>query len=238
MHHNKPDFKKMTDKERAAFLKTVQKRTSTKSPKVSYMTFNKTTRPTFVSTELDAKFNTSMKRYRNHIDTMIVLGFSNPAEPTFRDEVINDMKNVYSMYPDELMRMHNKEWIVDDIIQKMVKKHTSKKGSASKKVPVKPSTSTKTKALLESRRRQQKQDARKKPPVVAPNSNSSNSNNNNNNNNGGFNMNNNNRNNNNAKSNNMSNNNNNKNKNSAMSNNDVKKLMNNLKNLNMSVLRV
>ena len=248
MQHIKPDFKKMTAKERAEFLKTVKKRTSTKptTTKVSYLTLNKTARPTFVSNELDTKFNGSMKRYRNHIDTMIVLGFANPVEPTFRNDVINDMKNIYSMYPDELMPMHNTEWIVDDIIQKMVKKHT-KKGSATKKVPsmTNPSTSKKTKALIESRRRQQKQVARKKPVAAkSANSDKSNSNsnsNNNNNNNGGFNMNNpNNKNNNNNKMSNNNNNNNNKmsNKNSAMSNNDVKKLMNNLKNLNMSVLRV
>ena len=241
MHH-KPDFKKMTDSERKAFLKTVPKRASSTAPtkKPSYLQLNKTVRPVTVSTEFDDKFNNSMKRYHNHINNMVALGFSNPTEPTFRNDVVSNMKEFYSNNPAELVPMHNKEWIVDDIVAKMVKKHMkeSVKKMGQTKTTMIPK---KTKAVLEARRRQHKVNAAASKRRVSskPNSNDNNNNKLSNNNNNGFNMNmsnNNNNNNNNAKSN--KSNNKNSNKNSTMSNNDVKKLMNNLKKLNMSVMRV
>jgi hypothetical protein len=244
MQH-KTAFKQMTEKERKAFLKTVPKRASTapvKKKVVSYLQLNKTVRPVTVSTEFDDKFNNSMKRYHNHINNMVALGFSNPTEPTFRNDVVSNMKEFYSNNPAELVPMHNKEWIVDDIVAKMVKKHMkeSVKKMGQTKTTMIPK---KTKAVLEARRHQRKATAaatKKKVLIKSPNSVPSNNNNNN----GGFNMNkmNNNNNNGTTKSNNNNNNNmsnnNNSNKNSTMSNNDVKKLMNNLKKINMSVLRV
>ena len=239
MQH-KPDFKKMTDSERKAFLKTVPKRTSAApAKKVSYLQLNKTARPITVSAEFDDKFNNSMKRYRNHINQMVTLGFSDPVEPTFRNDVVSNMKEFYSNNPKELIPMHNKEWIVDDIVAKMVKKHMKESAKTPGQTSRPAVMPKKTKAVLEARRRQKKVTAAASKPRVSPNKSNSNNNNNNNikMNNNGFNMNmSNNNNNNNAKSN--KSNNNNSNKNSTMSNNDVKKLMNNLKKLNMSVLRV
>ena len=233
MHQQKPDFKKMTETERKAFLKDFKKtvvKKDKKPVKTTYLELNKTKRsstpkPVMNNNAVEA----SIKKYHEHIDRMVTLGFSDPSAPSFRNDVMSNMKNLYNMHPKELVPMHNTEWVVDSIVQKVY----VKKNVASEKKPVKTTVKAadtkKTKQMFEARR---KAMADKKKKVVksvnevkrVENRNS------------GFDMNasNNNR-NNNAMSNNNSNNMNNM---KPMSNNDVKKLMNNLKRLNMSVVRV
>lgn len=240
------NFKKMTEKERMAFLKTVPKREKSDKPKkMSYLKLNKAGGRTDATTSYDdEKFNNSMKKYQNHINRMVSFKFSDPADPSFRNDVMNNMKNLYNMYPNELIPMHNKNWVVDGIVQKVYAKVNKESASvAPKKAASTAGPKLKSKAMLDKRRKdlkasQKKQTAKK---VLTPVSN--NNSNNENNNRGGFNMNMSNNNNNGAMTNNnnnnsaVSNNNNNNNK-SPMSKNDVKKLMNNLKQLNMSVVRV
>lgn len=240
------NFKKMTQKERMEFLKTVPKRDKADKPmKVSYLKLNKAGGRSEAAMPFDdQKFNDSMKKYQNHINRMVSFKFSDPADPSFRNDVMNNMKNLYNMYPNELIPMHNKNWIVDGIVQKVYAKANKEKVSvAPKKAASTAGPKLKSKAMLDKRRKDLKTAAAKKKKVLTPVSNSNNENNNNNR--GGFNMNmsnnnnngaaNSNNNNNGGAANSNSNSNNNK---TPMSKNDVKKLMNNLKQLNMSVVRV
>lgn len=244
MHQQKPDFKKMTEAQRKAFLKefaqkktTAQTKRTWKPIKPVYLEFNKTGRPTPAPVMNEDAINTSMKKYHTHINRMVVLGFSDPTAPSFRNDVISNMKNLYNLHPDQLVPMHNKEWVVDSIIQKMY----AKKGSTDNQVPVKKTTllkaknAKKTKLMFDARRKAIA-DKKKKAAVTASVNRPKKTENANNH---GFDMN---VSDNNANGKSMSNNNNMSNSNTnnmkPMSNNDVKKLMNDLKRLNMSVLRV
>lgn len=242
MHQQKPYFKKMTEAQRKEFLKefaqkkktTAQTKRTWKPIKPVYLEFNKTGRPAPAPVMDYDAINTSMKKYHTHINRMVVLGFSDPTAPSFRNDVISNMKNLYNLHPDQLVPMHNKEWVVDSIVQKMY----AKKGSTDNKVPVKKTTlkaknAKKTKQMFDARRKAIA-DKKKKVAVTASANRPKKSENTNNH---GFDMNVS-DNNANGKSNNNNMSNSNTNDMKPMSNNDVKKLMNDLKRLNMSVLRV
>lgn len=246
MHQTKPDFKKMTETQRKEFLKEFKKSVASrkeaggdkKKKPVKYLEFNKTSRPVPMETINDSAMETSMKKYREHINSMVVLGFSNPSDPSFRNDVMKNMKELYNANPKNILPMHNKEWVVNSIIQKVyqnAEKSKAKEPNTSKKTTVKTQDVKKTKQMFEARRKALAAKKRKQPVVAA------NSNGNTNNNHNGFNMNNM-SNNENGKSNNNNNkngrNSNNNNNVRSMTNDDVKKLMNNLKRLNMSVVRV
>lgn len=245
MHQQKPDFKKMTEAQRKEFLKgfkktAAQTKRTWKPIKPTYLELNKTSRMAPAPVMDNDALNKSMKKYHAHINRMVALGFSNPTEPSFRDDVISNMKNLYELHPDQLIPMHEKDWVVDAIVQKVY----AKKRSADKKAPIKQSKSTTMKAAADAKKTKQMFDARRKAiaekrkrtamtaSVNRPKK-SENTNNH------GFNMN---VSDNNANGKSASNSNNMSNSNTdnmkPMSNNDVKKLMNDLKRLNMSVVRV
>lgn len=235
MHQQKPDFKKMTEKERKAFLndfkKTVVKKDVKKPMKTTYLELNKTKRPSTPKPVMNNNaVDASIKKYQEHVNRMVTLGFSDPSKPSFRNNVVSNMKNLYNMHPKELVPMYNTDWIVDSIVQKVYAKKNVSSEKKPEKTMVKASDTKKTKQMFEARR---KAMADKKKKVVKSVNEVKRVENRNN----GFDMNasNDNRNNNNVMSNNNSNNMNNM---KPMSNNDVKKLMNDLKRVNMSVVRV
>lgn len=249
MHSTKPDFKKMTEAERKEFLKEFKKsvaRTTTGNKKkpVKYLEFNKTARPMpMAATMNDAVVEKSLKKYHEHIQSMVALGFSNPTDPSFRNDVVKNMKELYNANPKNVIPMHDKEWVVNSIVQKVYQNVNKNKANkpTQKTTTVKIQDAKKTKQMFEARRKALAAKKRKQQAAAAV----SNNNHSNNNNNGreGFNMNNM-SNNNNSGSKSNSNNNNDRNSNSnhdnvrSMTKDDVKKLMNNLKRLNMSVVRV
>lgn len=248
MHSTKPDFKKMTEAERKEFLKEFKKsvaaapgkaQTTTKKP-VKYLEFNKTARPMPMATLNDSVIEKSMKKYREHIQSMVALGFSNPSDPSFRNDVMKNMKELYNANPKNIIPMHDKEWVVNSIIQKVyqnMEKNKANKPPTKKTTTVKIQDAKKTKQMFDARRKALAAKKRKQQ-VAAEVSNS----NNNNVGREGFNMNNMSNNNNSGSKSNNNNNGRNSNSNNdnvrSMSNDDVKKLMNNLKRLNMSVVRV
>lgn len=245
MHSTKPDFKKMTEAERKEFLKEFKKsvaaapgkaQTTTKKP-VKYLEFNKTARPMPMATLNDSVMEKSMKKYREHIQSMVALGFSNPSDPSFRNDVMKNMKELYNANPKNIIPMHDKEWVVNSIIQKVYQNVEKNKAPTKKTTTVKIQDAKKTKQMFDARRKALAAKKRKQQ-VAAEVSNS----NNNNVGREGFNMNNMSNNNNSGSKSNNNNNGRNSNSNNdnvrSMSNDDVKKLMNNLKRLNMSVVRV
>lgn len=247
MHSTKPDFKKMTETERKEFLKEFKKTvaasgktrtTGDKKKPVKYLDLNKTPRPVPMATMNDYAIEKSMKKYHEHIQSMVALGFTNPSDPSFRNDVMKNMKELHNANPKNIIPMHNKEWVVNSIIQKVYQNVNKNNTNKPQKTTVKTQDVKKTKQMFEARRKALAAKKRKQTVAAAAESNK----NNNNNGREGFNMNNmSNNNNTGSKSNNNNNNGRNSNTNNnvrSMTHDDVKKLMNNLKRLNMSVVRV
>ena len=158
---------------------------SNKNPtqkKVEYLTFDKRKvtivspkkemKPTAAATKLSpTKQNNmlqkSMNAYRNHIDLMVESKFIDPRDPSFKNVVVDEMKDLYTTNPN-MVPMHKTNWFVHDIVRNV----TSKLPTNTR--PVKITTKVdgyKTKRILDERRatmgmRQKKRATR--PVFIAP----------------------------------------------------------------------
>lgn len=88
----------------------------------------------------NSKMNTNRQLYRNYIQRMVNTGFLDPKEPTFRNDVVENMKTLRSEKPT-LTRMNNSEWFVNNMVSK-ARKPSGATRSANNGVVVRNSRAT------------------------------------------------------------------------------------------------
>ena len=111
------------------------------------------------------RMQNNMKAYTNRVKLMVNTKMLDPADPSFRNDVVTNMKNMHGNFPN-MLPMYTKNWFVNDIVAKsqrqMLPATTVRKPTG----PVKVTTSspmTHTHRLLEARRKLLGTLRRKKP---------------------------------------------------------------------------
>lgn len=189
---NRPNVRKQPRPRYLSLPKTIQRVQSTPKP-------SKTIKETNSNVE---KMEANMNKFRKRVMLMINTQLLNPREPSFRNEVIANMKNQHANNPN-MLPMYNKNWFVNNVVAASYLRGKKQYQKENSRVEISTNPNfAKTKRLMEERRKQMGVRRRGKKVVrestmptrkaqrpVSQSNNNKNSNSNNNANKGGFNMN-------------------------------------------------
>lgn len=194
----KPNLKSLNKNALKDYLKKLRaSRSSRQRPPPSFLAFpkppsvNKTKtggdknankRPGVVSNNnavIDARMDANRQVYRNYVQRLINTGLLNPSEPSFRNDMVEDMKSLQKNRPN-LTRMNTSDWFVNNLVSKA--RMTSNLAARRSNVkPVKITSNppmTKTRQLLLQRRKGQVRSKKPRASTARPARVNSNSNSN------------------------------------------------------------